>query len=50
MGFESVFGALGGALLLHQTLSGRELLGCGLMFTAVVLSQLLGTPREGSPS
>ncbi len=50
MSFESVFGALGGALLLHQTLSGRELLGCGLMFTAVVLSQLLGTPRGGSPS
>lgn len=37
---ESVFGLLGGYLILHQKLSGRELLGCALVFTAVVLSQL----------
>lgn len=37
---ESVFGALGGVLLLHETLSFRESLGCIIMFTAIVVSQL----------
>jgi len=37
---ESVFGLLGGYFILHQKLSSRELLGCALVFTAVVLSQL----------
>lgn len=46
MSFESVFGALGGALILHQTLSFRELLGCGLMFAAVILSQLPPRKKE----
>ena len=40
LSMESVFAALGGALLLHQVLSGRELIGCGLMMVAVVLAQL----------
>lgn len=40
MCMESVFGAIGGWLLLHQTLSVRETLGCVLLFTAVVLAQL----------
>lgn len=37
---ESVFGVLGGAILLHEVLSGRELLGCAIMFAAVLLSQV----------
>jgi len=37
---ESVFGALSGALILHEVLSGREILGCVIMFVAIVLSQL----------
>jgi len=37
---ESVFSAVFGALLLHEMLSGRELLGCGIMFTAILLAQL----------
>lgn len=37
---ESVFGALGGWLILGQTLSGREILGCALMFLSIVLAQL----------
>lgn len=45
MSFESVFGALGGALILHQTLTSRELLGCVLMFAAVVLSQVEGKKK-----
>lgn len=40
MCLESVFGALGGWLFLDQTLSGRELVGCVLIFSAVVLAQL----------
>ena len=40
MCLESVFSALGGWVLLHQSLSGRELLGCVLIFAAVVLAQL----------
>ena len=32
--------ALGGWLLLHQSLSMREVFGCTLIFAAVVLAQL----------
>ena len=37
---ESVFGVLAGAVLLHERLTGREILGCVIMFAAIVLSQL----------
>lgn len=37
---ESVFSVIAGALILHEILSGRELLGCGLMLFAVVLAEL----------
>ncbi len=40
MSLESVFGALGGALLLLQIPSPYELAGCVLMFAATVISQL----------
>ena len=40
MSLESVFSVLAGWVLLNQQLSGRELIGCGLIFGAVVLSQL----------
>lgn len=40
MSLESVFSALSGWLILGQTLSVRELLGCALMFAAIVLSQI----------
>ena len=40
MSLESVFAALFGWLSGGQTLSGRELLGCAIMFAAIVLSQL----------
>ena len=38
---ESVFALLGGWVLLGQQLSGRELLGCLLVFAAVLIVQLL---------
>lgn len=37
---ESVFSVLAGWVLLNQTLTLREWLGCGLMFAAIVLAQL----------
>ena len=39
MSLESVFGALGGWLLLNQTLTGRELIGCALMFIAILIAE-----------
>ena len=40
MSLESVFAALAGWLILRERMSPRELAGCGLLFTAVILSQL----------
>ncbi len=40
LSLESVFSVLAGALILHDRLSGREYLGCVLMFLAVVLAQV----------
>lgn len=42
MCLESVISALAGWLILHQALSTRELLGCVLMFIAIVISQVKG--------
>ena len=46
MSFESMFGALFGALLLHERMTSRELLGCGLIFAALVLSQVLPQQKK----
>lgn len=40
MSLESVFAALGGWLIVGNALSGRELLGCALVFVAIVLAQI----------
>ncbi len=40
LSMESVFAALAGAVLLHDRMSPRECLGCGLMLAAVILAQL----------
>ena len=40
MSLESVFAALAGWLLLQERMTNRELIGCGLLFTAVILSQI----------
>ena len=37
---ESVFSAIGGAIILHEIMSGRGYLGCVLIFIGIVLSQL----------
>lgn len=40
MSLESVFAALSGWLILHERMTGPELLGCGLVFAAVIVSQI----------
>ena len=40
MSLESVFAALGGWWLLHERMTAWELAGCGLVFAAVLISQL----------
>ena len=37
---ESVFSAIGGAIILHEIMSGRGYLGCMLIFIGIILSQL----------
>lgn len=46
LGLESVFSALSGYLFLHQVLTTRELIGCALMFIAIVLAQLPDIRRK----
>lgn len=40
MSLESVFAVLTGWVVLHERLSTREMLGCVLMFAAIILAQL----------
>lgn len=41
MSLESVIAALAGWVILHEVLSTQELIGCGLVFAAIILAQLL---------
>jgi len=40
MALEAVFAAIGGALVLHEVMDLRALLGAGLMLAAVIVAQL----------
>lgn len=40
MSLESVFSVLAGWVILNQSMSGRELIGCVLVFAAVLLAQI----------
>lgn len=40
MSLESVFAVLGGAIILNEHLSNNELIGCIIMFLAIIISQL----------
>ena len=40
LSLESVFAVIAGAIILHQSMTPREYLGCVLMFLAVVLAQI----------
>ncbi len=46
MSFESVFATIGGFLILHERLTFRQLLGCGMIFAAVLLAQLGGAAKD----
>ena len=40
MSLESVFGVVGGAIVLGEVMSTREYIGCAVVFSAVIISQL----------
>jgi len=40
LSMEAVFGAIGGALILHERLSARGYAGCSLMLTGILIAQL----------
>jgi len=47
MSLETVFAALSGYLILHERFTPRDLVGCALMFAALMVVQLpllLGSP------
>ena len=46
MSLESAVSVLGGWLILHQKLTGKELLGCLLMFMAVIGVQVFDAKKE----
>ena len=51
MSLESVFSVLAGMVILHETMTGREVLGCVLVFAAVIFAQLqFGSGRQQDKS
>lgn len=46
MSTEAVFGAVAGFIILKETMTNRELLGCAFMLAAIVLSQLPDKQKE----
>ena len=40
MSLESVFAVIAGAVLMNEKLTGRELIGCIIMFLAIILAQI----------
>ena len=40
LSLESVFAALSGWLILKEVFSGKELIGCILVFSAIIMAQL----------
>ena len=46
LSLESVFSVLGGWVILGQKLSIREIAGCILMFSSIILAQLPGKPEN----
>ena len=46
---ESVFAVIGGSIILHESMSLKEIFGCLFMISAVILSQIKGHPRLFQP-
>jgi drug/metabolite transporter (DMT)-like permease len=47
MSLESVFAVLAGCILLRETMTVRETIGCVLMFAAVILAQVPELKKSG---
>jgi drug/metabolite transporter (DMT)-like permease len=47
LSLEAVFAAVGGWLILDESMTGRAMLGCGLMFGGMLVSQLYGLVVKG---
>lgn len=47
LSMEAVFAVVGGALILHERMNGRELAGCAVMFIAILMVQF-PLPRKKS--
>ena len=46
LSLESVFGVIGGAIVYGEVMTGREYLGCVIVFAAVILSQIDIKPQK----
>lgn len=46
MSLESLFGALGSVIFLHERMSAKMILGCALMMAAIVLANVGGEKKE----
>ncbi|MBP0972213.1 MAG: DMT family transporter, partial [Oscillospiraceae bacterium] len=46
MSLEAVIAALSGCMILHEKMSFREVVGCTLVFAAVLMAQLMTTPKQ----
>lgn len=46
LSMESVFGALGGALLLKESMNIRGYIGCALILSGIIISQMKGNKKE----
>ena len=47
MSLEGVFAVIGAWVIIHETMSPRELLGCALMFAAIIITQLPERQKQG---
>ena len=50
LSLESVFGAIGAAILLHEVLRPKELIGCIIVFAAVLLAQIFPQSKNDPPA
>lgn len=48
MSLESVIAVVAGAIVLHEVLSGREILGCAIVFASVILAQVPGFLKKST--
>ena len=48
MSLESVIAVVAGAIVLHEVLSGREILGCTIVFASVIFAQVPGFLKKST--